>query len=237
MSLALSVQSGSAGSMDSGLRHWWRFVSSWLIVGLLILILGTPSGVHAAQRVAENDFLSTGCDYNCAVEDSALPDAGVVRAQQTATAMPHGSRLPDGSGPRLRLAADSVAPQTPSSAVSYSISEAGVPVAGSRTTGINRAWSQERDLLNAGGGTRSWSAGEARDLWMNGSVPGCTGHHINSVDAFPDWAGDPRNIRFLTNGHSTNEHLYSTLGHGGAWQNQTSGDLIDRSAMIAQAGN
>jgi hypothetical protein len=116
----------------------------------------------------------------------------------------------------------------------YPLSEAGEPLAGGRTTGINRAWNQERDLLNAGGGTRDWTADEARELWMNGTVDGYTGHHMNSVEAFPEWRGDPRNIRFLTNGKGTNEHLYSPLGHAGVWQNPTAGDLIDRPAMIEQ---
>jgi len=69
---------------------------------------------------------------------------------------------------------------------------------------------------------------------MNGTVDGYTGHHMNSVEAFPEWRGDPRNIRFLTNGKGTNEHLYSPLGHAGVWQNPTAGDLIDRPAMIEQ---
>jgi GHH signature containing HNH/Endo VII superfamily nuclease toxin len=115
--------------------------------------------------------------------------------------------------------------------VTYPIEEAGAPLAGGRGTGINRAWAQERELLNAGGGTRNWTADEARELWMTGKVEGYTGHHINSVEAFPEWAGDPRNIRFLKNANP-NEHLYSSAGHSGSWTNPTSGNLIDRLAMI-----
>lgn len=153
---------------------------------------------------------------------NAPPNAASVIDHHTSVTA---TRAPGGGG----VATEAVPRPT-----SYPISEAGAPLAGGRTTGINRAWTQERDLLNAGGGTRDWTADEARQLWMNGSVDGYTGHHINSVEAFPEWRGDPRNIRFLTNGMGTNEHLYSPLGHGGAWQNPTSGNLIDRAAMIEQ---
>ena len=53
----------------------------------------------------------------------------------------------------------------------------------------------------------------------------------NAAD-FPEWAGDPRNIRFLSNTPRGGAHLRSPQGHRGSFQNSTSGRLIDREAML-----
>jgi RHS repeat-associated protein len=114
------------------------------------------------------------------------------------------------------------------------------PEPGGRQTGINRAWGQERDLVNRGGGTRAWTPSERAIIQDPGptsriasrmSRAGYTGHHINNAASFPNWTGDGRNIVFLQNGRHPsgfNEHLHATNGHGGAYRNQTTGDLIDR---------
>jgi RHS repeat-associated protein len=116
------------------------------------------------------------------------------------------------------------------------------PEAGSRGTAINRAWGQERDMINrTGGGTRAWNQAEldiildpdntTADITSQMSRNGYTGHHINNVHDFPAWQGDGRNIIFLPNAHHptlSNEHLYGADGHGGAYHNRTTGDLIDR---------
>lgn len=59
------------------------------------------------------------------------------------------------------------------------------------------------------------SALEKYELLKNGKVSGYQGHHIKSVKGFPDLAGDPNNIQFLTR----SEHLKA---HGGNWKNITS---------------
>ncbi|KAA0079617.1 hypothetical protein CIW54_24135 [Paraburkholderia sp. T12-10] len=124
----------------------------------------------------------------------------------------------------------------PCNLVRYKIRDSITPLAGSRQTGINRAWRQELELVQAtGSGTVNWTPEQIEELKSTGKVSGFTGHHINNVESNPAWAGDPRNIVFLSNGPSGGDHLNSLQGHRGNYQNATSGRLIDRQAMINQA--
>ena len=119
---------------------------------------------------------------------------------------------------------------------------------GARGTAIDRAWREEKALVEAGGGTRNWTQAE-RDLILNTknknltsvmSEAGYTGHHINSVELGSlgqKWKGDPRNIVFLPNSNhpgGVDEHLHSNQGHRGRWTNLGRGRLIDRRAMLQQ---
>ena len=107
------------------------------------------------------------------------------------------------------------------------------PLSGSYASGINRAWAEEKRLVQlTGGGTVNWTEEEKVELLSAGKVKGYTGHHINNAAAHPDWKGDPRNIVFLTNSPGGGAHLNSSQGHRGAWSNSTSGRLIDRSEMV-----
>jgi RHS repeat-associated protein len=98
------------------------------------------------------------------------------------------------------------------------------PQPGTRDTGVTRARELEVELVRrTGKGTLDWSPAEIDYIRSNGRLPpGIVGHHINSVEAFPEWAGDPRNIRFVR-GQEGN-----LAEHGGNFQNQTTGPLIDR---------
>ena len=117
--------------------------------------------------------------------------------------------------------------------IRYRIREGLTPQPGARATAIARAWRLEQRLVEATGyGTVDWTAAQRTQLLSTGSVTGFTGHHINNVAQFPAWQADPRNIVFLSNSPNGGEHLNSLQGHRGAWQNETSGRLIDREAMI-----
>ncbi|NML65114.1 DUF4280 domain-containing protein [Hymenobacter sp. RP-2-7] len=136
-----------------------------------------------------------------------------------------------------------------SNLVTYPISSATTgPLAGARATGIDRAWALEKQLVTeTNAGTRTWSQPEM-DLIKSTpnsrltsvmSRAGYTGHHINSVEGNgtlgPAWQGDPRNIVFLENHNHPggfNNHVRGVEGHGGHTQNATSGNLIDRQAML-----
>ena len=107
------------------------------------------------------------------------------------------------------------------------------PMEGGRQVAIDRAWRQEIDLIEKSGrGSRPWTnaeierikAGEGyRDL-------GYTGHHLNPVNQFKKWQGDPRNIEFLRQGKGE-EHM--TIGHpGGTRAIQPARPLIDRESML-----
>jgi RHS repeat-associated protein len=119
--------------------------------------------------------------------------------------------------------------------VTYPLHPTLTPQSGSYSSGIARAWAQEQGLVRAtGNGTVNWTSAQRQELLQTGRVRGYTGHHINNAATAPAWEGDPRNIRFLSNGRANlpNDHLYSNQGHRGNWQNSTSGRLIDRQEMI-----
>ena len=109
------------------------------------------------------------------------------------------------------------------------------PIPGSHSSGINRAWALEKQLVELTGyGTVDWSDAQKAELLETGKVTGYTGHHINNAASAPEWQGDPRNIVFLTNGPNGGDHLHSLQGHRGSWKNKTSGRLIDRQEMMNQ---
>ena len=104
--------------------------------------------------------------------------------------------------------------------------EGKTPIAGTRGTGVNRAIAAEVDLVRrTGQGTieGGWAAPEIAFIQETGQLPqNIVGHHINNVAQYPEWAGDPRNIRFVR-GQASN-----LAEHGGNFQNPTTGPLIDR---------
>ncbi|WP_275377682.1 RHS repeat-associated core domain-containing protein [Xenorhabdus bovienii] len=138
----------------------------------------------------------------------------------------------------------------PQDLVRYKIHDTVKPKSGARGTAINRAWGQERVLVEAGGGSRNWSDEEVKiikETKSNGKLSsimsqrGYTGHHINSVKGNGTlggaWKGDPRNIVFLQNGKhpsGVDEHLFSNQGHRGVYENPGKGRLIDRQETVRQ---
>jgi hypothetical protein len=106
------------------------------------------------------------------------------------------------------------------------------PIGGTRLTGVGRAAELEVQLVRTHHrGTLDWEPREIEFIKHSGRLPeGIVGHHINSVEPYRDWAGDPRNIRFVR-GQAEN-----LLEHGGSYQNPTMGPLIDRRALIRGDG-
>jgi len=102
------------------------------------------------------------------------------------------------------------------------------PVPGTRGTGVDRARRLEVELVQkTGKGTLDWTKKEIEYIKRTGELPpGIVGHHINSVMLWSEWAGDPRNIKFVR-GQPAN-----FLEHGRNFQNPTMGDLIDREGML-----
>ena len=89
-----------------------------------------------------------------------------------------------------------------------------------RSTAVRKAWKNEVALVESRGfGTRSWSDAEIVELLSTGKVKGYVGHHMKSVKGYPELAGDPLNIQFLTK----KEHFQA---HGGNWHNITHGRYI-----------
>ncbi len=87
-----------------------------------------------------------------------------------------------------------------------------------RSQAVRKAWRNEYlDVKNGGNGvSRIWTSSEKIELLNTGKVTGYQGHHMKSVKGYPELAGDPDNIQFLTRA----EHLKA---HGGNWRNITHG--------------
>ena len=90
--------------------------------------------------------------------------------------------------------------------------------ASERAKAVRQAWKNEAKNVAAGGTgvSRTWSKDEMKQLLKHGKVKGYHGHHMKSVKGYPELAGDPTNIQFLTR----TEHL---AAHGGNWRNITHG--------------
>lgn len=86
-----------------------------------------------------------------------------------------------------------------------------------RQNAVRNAWKEEKIRVVAGCGTRNWSKSEQEELIQRGSVLGYEGHHMKSVSLYPEYAGNPKNIQFL----SEDEHLYGA--HQGNYHYATNG--------------
>lgn len=86
-----------------------------------------------------------------------------------------------------------------------------------RQNAVRSAWKDERTRVEQGQGTRDWSPDEQKELLSTGRVSGYEGHHMKSVSLFPEQAGNPENIQFL----SESEHLDGA--HQGSYHNATNG--------------
>ena len=100
-----------------------------------------------------------------------------------------------------------------------------------RSEGVAAAWRQEQAIVRAGGiGTRPWTDAQRAELLDTDKVTGFDGHHINSVEAHPELAGDPDNIRFMPN----SDHKDLHRGNGG-YRVPTTGDRLDRNQLYQEA--
>ena len=92
-----------------------------------------------------------------------------------------------------------------------------------RQRAVRDAWKMERRLVEiTNQGTRDWTPAEIQELLKTGEIKGYQGHHIKSVNKYPQYAGDQRNIEFVTE----NEHLINR--HRNNFKNDTDGEFIDR---------
>lgn len=85
-----------------------------------------------------------------------------------------------------------------------------------RQRAVRNAWKEEKDHVKSGQGTRDWSPSQQKELIQRGAVSGYEGHHMKSVSLYPKYAGDSKNIQFL----SEKEHLDA---HQGNYHNATNG--------------
>ena len=86
---------------------------------------------------------------------------------------------------------------------------------------IRKAWKNEQKLVKEGKGTYNWSRKQQQsihDIGLAYDEEGYAfqGHHMQSVERYPDYQGDPENIQFL----SKADHL---AAHNGSFRNSTNG--------------
>ena len=93
------------------------------------------------------------------------------------------------------------------------------------TKAVNDAWEKERELVQIGKGTRDWTQKQQEEILERGRAyyhsddpndkddgKAFEGHHMKSVEAYPEFQGDSDNIQFL----SRPEHKEA---HRGAYKN------------------
>ena len=77
---------------------------------------------------------------------------------------------------------------------------------------VNQAWLNEQQLVNKGQGTRDWTPDQQRDILERGRAydedgRAFEGHHMKSVECYPEYQSDPGNIQFLTRKEHKAAHL------------------------------
>lgn len=92
----------------------------------------------------------------------------------------------------------------------------------SASRAVNKAWERERQLVLENKGTRDWTPEQQQAIIDKGRAyddngRAFEGHHMKSVEAYPDYQDLPDNIQFLTK----SEHLNA---HGKNFQNPTNGN-------------
>ena len=86
---------------------------------------------------------------------------------------------------------------------------------------IAAAWNNEKQLVLDGKGTRNWTKEQQQEILDKGKAyddngKAFEGHHMKSVEKYPEYQGEAGNIQFL----NRQEHKEA---HGGNFQNPTNG--------------
>ena len=102
-----------------------------------------------------------------------------------------------------------------------------------RTSEANKAvasaWTNEKQLVLDGKGTRDWTPEQQRQILekgkaYNGGSKAFEGHHMKSVEAHPDYQGDAQNIQFLTRDEHINAHNGNTQSPTNGYFNPHTGE-------------
>lgn len=95
-----------------------------------------------------------------------------------------------------------------------------------RQSAIKEAWIRERELVLQGKGTRNWTVAQQAELIESKKVGGFEGHHMKNVKDYPQFAGDPNNIQFV----SYTEHYFGA--HDENFKNSTNGRLDTQTGVM-----
>ena len=99
---------------------------------------------------------------------------------------------------------------------------------------VRKAAKKEQELVRQGKGTRDWTPSQQKDILSRGRAyddngVAYDGHHMKSVEAYPEYQGDPDNIQFL----SKEEHK---AAHQGSYLNSSNGYYDPQTGLILDFG-
>ena len=105
----------------------------------------------------------------------------------------------------------------------------------SASQAVREAWDREKELVKVGKGTRDWTPHQQISIIKFGKAydkdgKAFEGHHMKSVEKYPEYQGDPGNIQFL----SRKEH---TDAHDGSFHNPTNGYYDPENGKTANFGS
>lgn len=106
-----------------------------------------------------------------------------------------------------------------------------------RNSGVRQMWDYLKAEAQMGGNSSGFTPEQLNELLERGKIRNFEGHHINSVDAFPDLQANPDNVVPLEEyrfGGGPRNHL---AAHGGNWRNPTEGPLVDRNQILTETNN
>ena len=104
-----------------------------------------------------------------------------------------------------------------------------------RQKAVREAWRREKALILQGLGTVDWTKHQQRLILQDRSVPGYEGQHMKSVMRFPQYAGDPNNIQFLT--HEQHVDAHNTGKGKSGYRSPTNGYYDPASGIMYGFGN
>ncbi|GFH42495.1 hypothetical protein Hs30E_10460 [Lactococcus hodotermopsidis] len=95
-----------------------------------------------------------------------------------------------------------------------------------RQKAVRDAWGKEKARVAQGEGTRDWSPEQQKEIMENGHADGYDGHHMKCVSSYPEQAGNPDNIQFLTHDeHIQGAHQGNTHTRTNGYYNPDSGQM------------
>lgn len=98
-----------------------------------------------------------------------------------------------------------------------------------RNKAISAAWKREKELVLQGKGTRNWTVAQQHELLSTNPprISGFEGQHMKDVSTYPEYAGDPNNIQWLTyEEHIIGAHKTKTTNSTNGFFDTETGELV-----------
>lgn len=92
-----------------------------------------------------------------------------------------------------------------------------------RKRAVKEAWEREYNLVMNGKGTVDWTVERQQEILEKGHVTGFEGHHMKSVNGYPEYAGCVDNIQLLSHEEHFTAHNCSDLSDKHGYHSPTNG--------------